>query len=241
MKKLAIIIPAFNEKENLSNLIKKIFYYLPSCNIYIIDDTKDKNQLPKIEKNSKIKYFLRKNKKGRGSAVLFGLKKAIKFKRYDYFIEMDADLSHRPVELKKNIKLLISKKYDLVIASRYLKKSKILNWPFKRTVLSKLSNFLAQLLLNINVSDYTNGYRFYSNRSARLISNKCGKIGDGFIILSEILLIISKKNYKIGETHSTFINRKRGESSVNLGLLLNSFWGLIKLFLIKINIYSPYN
>ena len=60
MKKLAIIIPAFNEKENLSNLIKKIFYYLPSCNIYIIDDTKDKNQLPKIEKNSKIKYFLRK-------------------------------------------------------------------------------------------------------------------------------------------------------------------------------------
>ena len=104
--------------------------------------------------------------------------------------------------------------YDLIIASRYLKKSKILNWPFSRTILSKLSNLLAKILLNIDVSDYTNGYRFYSKRSAKLITNKCGKIGDGFIILSEILLIISKKKYKIGETHSTFINRKRGESSV---------------------------
>ena len=94
--------------------------------------------------------------------------------------------------------------------------------------------------MNIDVSDYTNGYRFYSKRSAKLITNKCGKIGDGFIILSEILLIISKKKYKIGETHSTFINRKRGESSVNLKLILNSFWGLIKLFLIRINIYSPH-
>ncbi len=240
MKKFVIIVPAFNEKENLLNLTKKIFKYLPSCNIYIVDDTKDKSQLPKIQKSSKVKYFLRKNKKGRGSAIIFGLKKAIRSKRFDYFIEMDADLSHRPEELKKNIRLLIDKKFDLIIASRYLKKSKILNWPFSRTILSKLSNLLAKILLNIDVSDYTNGYRFYSKRSAKLITNKCGKIGDGFIILSEILLIISKKKYKIGETHSTFINRKRGESSVNLKLILNSFWGLIKLFLIRINIYSPH-
>ena len=241
MKKFAIIIPAFNERENLGNLTKKILKYLPECNIFIVDDTKDKSQLPRIKKNIKIKYFLRKNKKGRGSAILFGLKKAIKSKKFDFFIEMDADFSHRPSELKKNIRLLVNNEYDLLIASRYLKKSKIINWPIGRKILSKLSNLLARALLNIKVSDYTNGYRFYSRRSAKLIISKCGKIGDGFIILSEILLIISKNNYKIGEIYSTFINRKRGQSSVSFELIFNSLLGLLKLFLIRINIYSPYN
>jgi len=123
---------------------------------------------------------------------------------------------------------------DLLISSRYLEKSKIINWSIQRLIFSKLSNILASLLLNVGVTDYTNGFRIYSRRSVELIVRKCGKIGDGFIVLSEILLTIKLKKYKISELPTIFVNRKRGESSVNLKLIFQSLFGIIKLYLIKI-------
>ena len=78
---------------------------------------------------------------------------------------MDADFSHNPNELKRNIKFFNKQKLDLLISSRYLKKSKIINWSLSRKVLSFLSNFLAELLLSANLTDYTNGYRIYSKDS----------------------------------------------------------------------------
>ena len=148
---------------------------------------------------------------------------------------MDADFSHNPTELKKNIKLFIDNKSDLLIASRYLPKSKIFNWSFSRRIFSKLSNILAKIILKINVTDYTNGFRIYSKEATTLIVKKCGKIGDGFIVLSEILLILNINKFKIDEVSSVFVNRVRGESSVNLKLIVQSFLGLIKLFFIKRN------
>ena len=100
---------------------------------------------------------------------------------------------------------------------------------------SKLSNLLAGALLNVGVTDYTNGYRIYSRRSVKLITKKCGKIGDGFIVLSEILLMIKLNNFKINELPTIFVNRKRGQSSVNFKLIIQSLVGLIKLYFIKIN------
>ena len=146
---------------------------------------------------------------------------------------MDADFSHDPRELKRNIQLFNTSKSDLLIASRYLKKSKIKNWPIARKIFSKMSNLLAQSLLKINVSDYTNGFRIYSSRATKLILKKCGKIGDGFIILSEILVALHVNKFNINETHSIFVNRLRGESNVNFSLILNSLLGLIKLYLTK--------
>ena len=146
---------------------------------------------------------------------------------------MDADFSHRPSELKKNIKLFKKNKSDLLIASRYLKKSKILNWSLYRKILSKFSNILAEIILQVNISDYTNGFRIYSNSSVNLIIKKCGRIGDGFIVLSEILIVINANNLRINETDSIFVNRVRGESSVNFRLIYQSLLGLLKLFIIK--------
>jgi len=234
MEKLAIIIPTFNEKENIYLLTFTILKLLPKCTIYIIDDTKQKNYFLKFN-NKRIKYFLRKNKSGRGSAVLFGFKKALQAKKFNVFIEMDADFSHNPKELKKNLFYFKKKKLDLLISSRYLAKSKIINWTVFRRILSFLSNKLANFLLQINVSDYTNGFRIYSSRSIKLITKKCGNIGDGFIVLSEILLVIKSNGYKISEVPSVFVNRKRGESSVNLSLVLKSLIGLSRLFFIKLN------
>ncbi len=235
MKSIGIIIPAYNERENILKLIKKIRKNL-NCIIIIVDDSADLNT-QKILRKSKIrniKYYNRGKKSGRGSAVLFGFKKLLEIKKNtNCLIEMDADLSHSPSELKRNISFFYKNSLDLLIGSRYLQGSKIKNWPLSRRILSKFSNKLARTLLNVPVNDYTNGYRFYSKSAARTIILKCNKTGGGFIILSEIILILWKKNFKISEIKSIFRNRVRGESSVNLKLIIESFFGLVKLYLLK--------
>ncbi len=234
MSNIAIVIPTYKEKDNIFKLTNKILKLHPKTRIYVVDDTKDEN-LKKYFKSKKIKYFLRKKQKGRGSAVLYGLKKSLKNTTSKIFIEMDADFSHDPKELKSKILFFKKRNLDLLIASRYLEKSKIINWSLQRLLFSKLSNLLARYLLNVGVTDYTNGFRVYSRRSVKLITKKCGKIGDGFIVLSEILLMIKLNNFKIHELPTIFVNRKRGQSSVNFKLIIQSLVGLIKLYFIKIN------
>ena len=231
---IGIIIPTYNEKENIFKLSKKLIKLNSSVKIFIVDDTKNYNLKKYFKKNKKITYIYRKNKKGRGSAVIDGFKIAIKNKQIKIFVEMDADFSHKPEELKKNLNKFKKMNLDLLVSSRYLKTSKIFNWSFQRRIFSLLANFLARILLNVGVSDYTNGYRIYSKRALKIVISKCGKIGDGFIVLSEILLQLKMNNFKISETPSIFINRKRGESSVNFELIIQSFLGLLKLYLIKI-------
>jgi len=235
MKVINIIIPTYNEEDNIIRLIKNIKKFIPKALITIVDDSLNYRIGTLIKKNrfTKVKYFHRKNSKGRGSAVLFGLKKQFRNDENHIFIEMDADFSHSPNELNRNLNYFLKNKLDLLISSRYKKNSRIINWPLSRRIFSKLSNILARLVLKINVSDYTNGFRIYSNKSVKIILKKCGNIGDGFIILSEILLAINLNNLKIGEIHTNFINRLRGESSINLTLILSSFFGLFKLFLIQ--------
>ena len=233
MRNISIIIPTYKEKENIFKLTKKILSFYPKAIIFVVDDTENLNLKDRFKSNN-IKYFLRKNKKGRGSAVLYGLKKSLRYKSNSIFIEMDADFSHNPKELKRKIDFFIKNDLDLLISSRYLENSKIINWPIQRLVFSKLSNKLAQILLNVGVTDYTNGFRIYSRRSVELIVKKCGKIGDGFIVLSEILLTIKLNKFKIRELPTIFVNRRRGESSVNFKLIIQSLIGIVKLYFIKI-------
>jgi dolichol-phosphate mannosyltransferase len=232
MRNVAIIIPAYNEENNILKLIVKIKYLLPKSSIYIIDDSEG-NETNCIISKKKINYYHRKKKLGRGSAVLYGMKKAITVKKNNIFIEMDADFSHNPNELIKNINYFIKNNADLLISSRYLKKSRIINWPISRKVFSFLSNYLARIFLQIPISDYTNGFRIYSKKAVIKIIEDCGKIGDGFIILSEILLVLYLNKFRIFETSTTFVNRIRGESSVNLKLIFTSLIGLFKLFFNK--------
>ncbi len=233
MSKIAIIIPTFNEINNIEKLIRGIKKFFPKAIIFIVDDTN--NQKIKYLLNSKklkVNYFHRKNSSGRGSAVLYGLKKAIK-KKFDIYIEMDADYSHNPNELLRNIKYFKKKNLDLLIGSRYLPESKIINWDLSRKLLSASANFLVKTLLNIEINDFTNGFRFYSERSAKKIVKKCGNIGGGFIILSEIIVVLNNNNHKIDEVPTIFLNRKRGKSSVTLKLIIESLFGLFKLVIIK--------
>ena len=224
MKKIAIIIPTFNELDNIENLVKEILKNVPESKIFIVDDSNDKKIGDLLNlKNLNATYLHRENSKGRGSAVLHGLRNALKEDNFDIFIEMDADFSHDPTELRRNIEYFYNNNLDLLIASRYQKKSKIINWGINRRILSKLSNILARILLGVKLKDFTNGFRIYSKKATEIITEKCGNIGDGF-----------KNNFlKIDEIETIFVNRTRGESSVNLKLIIASLYGIFKLFFIK--------
>ena len=226
---IGIIIPAYNESIEVYNLIKLINKNLDIKHILIIDDTKN-SKIKEISSYFKnLIYINRNKKKGRGNAIIRGVKILMK-KNVDIIIEMDADFSHNPKEIRKNLELFKSKKIDLLISSRYLSKSKIINWPLKRKIFSRCANWLARILLNIKITDFTNGFRIYSKNTFKIITKNCGKIGDGFIVLSEIVYEIHRNNLKILETPTKFKNRIRGESSVNTKLIFDSLIGLINLY-----------
>ena len=234
MNNLLIIIPAYNEGKNLIELLKKIRSENENWSIIIVDDSEslETNKLIENYKEKKIYYIKRDLKMGRGSAVRFGFEYSKKNK-FDYVLEMDADLSHNPFEIKLLLNKLISKKHDLVIGSRYLKNSKIIGWPIKRRIFSKLSNFLAKCLFGFGLTDYTNGFRVY-NADAINELIKYPIENKGFMYLTETFTILKKKNFKISEQATVFINRKKGSSTLRLSEILRSLVGIIKLKLKKL-------
>ncbi len=235
MKNIGIIIPTYNEEENIERLVESIRSYIPNSEIFVVDDSINDSTKKIFENKSFVHYFNRGKKLGRGTAVIFGLEKALEKGFIDIFVEMDADFSHNPNELIEKIEYFKKNKVDMLIASRYTKNSEIKNWNIFRRVFSLSSNFLAKLLLKIPCTDYTNGFRFYSKRAAKKVVDECGKIGGGFIVLSEILVVMYSNNFKIDELSTIFVNRKRGESSVSFKLILSSLLGLIKLYYLKKN------
>ena len=231
-----IIIPCYNEGENINIILKKI----SECNIdnlivVIVDDSEVSFEKKINTQEFKVIYLNRNKKSGRGSAILFGMMHILNLGvSIGLIIEMDADMSHNPNELLNNIKYFKKNNLDLLISSRYLSDSKIINWPLKRKILSFSSNKLSKFLLKVPVSDYTNGYRIYSINSAKFIINNCGKIGDGYIMLSEILTVLYYNKFKIDEIPTTFINRVKGDSNVTIKEILLSLLGLYKIWKIKI-------
>jgi len=228
--KIGFILPCYNEFENLFILINQIKKKFKNHMIVVVDDSSTDEIKYRIKKYKNIKYFKRKTKSGRGSAVLFGMSKILKEKKIEHIVEMDTDLSSHPKELIRNLKFFNKEKLDLLIMSRYLHGSKIINWPLRRRIFSFLSNKLAYFLLRVKVSDYTMGYRIYSKKAVEYVVKNCGKVGDGFIVLSEILAELNYANFKINDIRTTFTNREKGSSSVNIKLIYQSLIGIFKIY-----------
>ncbi len=230
-KNTIIIIPVYNEELNIRNLIINLKKNYKDIFILVIDDSKNYltvNEFKKIN-YSRTKIIHRGKKKGRGSAVREGMKYAVK-KRFSSIIEMDGDFSHDPNEIKKMYKKFGINGLDLLIGSRYLKKSKIINWPKNRIIFSFCANILAKFLFKYSYSDYTNGYRIYKYKLIKKILSK-KQISTGFLYLTETLSIAIKYKFKIGEYPTTFRDRTKGTSSVNLINILKS---LMDIIIIKI-------
>ncbi|PIR79714.1 MAG: hypothetical protein COU25_03820, partial [Candidatus Levybacteria bacterium CG10_big_fil_rev_8_21_14_0_10_35_13] len=230
-KNIAVVIPSYNEVQNIPILLNGINKELIGASIVIVDDSS------KIE-NAKLKIFLNKyrnvklisrlKKSGRGSAVLEGFKEALRDENKKYIFEMDSDLAHDPKEFKRFINEINVFPYDLVIGSRYKSGGRIVNISKNRTILSRLINIFLYFWLGIKISDYTSGFRFYSRKAIEYILNT--KIqSKGFITLSEVVYKLSKANFKISEVPITWNYRIYGKSNVNLRELFNSLFFVLQL------------
>jgi glycosyltransferase involved in cell wall biosynthesis len=227
-----LVIPSFREHENIAELIVRARAALPGLRVLVVDDSPDLATVRAVEDLGLegVRVLHREGKGGRGSAVLRGIRELLR-EGCAPVLEMDADFSHPPDELAELERGLRERGLGLLIGSRYLPESRIENWPLARLLFSRFSNRLARLTLGVPVADYTNGYRAYSREAAECVAETCGRMGSGFIALSEILVNLHARGYRIGETPTVFVNRLRGESAVNLGELWTAAAGLLRIFL----------
>jgi dolichol-phosphate mannosyltransferase len=228
---IAIIVPAYNESENLKILLPGIRRAAPGAQIFVVDDSADKEHR-KLEnlvfrlKDPGIRIITRESKQGRGSAVMAGLREAFKDSRIKRFIEMDADLAHDPAEIPDFLKQ--ADETDLVIGSRYIEGSRITDWPLRRLIQSRMINFFLKYLLGLNITDYTNGYRMYSRRAVSELM-RTPPLERGFIALSEIAYILKKRDLRITEIPVTFTDRRYGRSNAGFSELMGSLFGVLRI------------
>ena len=222
-----IIIPTYNEFENITLLINEISNakaerLLPqNLDVLVVDDSSPDGTSEAVRNLSfDFVYVLdREKKEGLGKAYLEGFSWAIE-RRYEYVIEMDADFSHRILDLPKLI--YANAKIDLVIGSRWIKGGKILNWPFIRIFISKAGNFYARKVLKVSVRDMTSGFRRISVSALKEVDlSSIDSSGYGFQIEMVYLFIKSKKS--VSEVPITFIEREIGKSKMNSNIAFEAF------------------
>ncbi len=227
---IGFVLATYKEELNIKELVNSIVKNVEEAKIIIIDDTPERTIEGLVKNFKNIVYIHRGKKLGRGSAVLEGMREILRDNNIDIIIEIDTDLSHNPSEIPTNLKKFRNENLDLLISSRYIEDSKILNWSLNRKVMSILANFLAKKTLKVPVSDYTNGYRIYSKKAAKHLIENCGDIGDGFIILSEILVELYYSGFKISEIKTIWKNRVKGKSTVDLKEITASLIGLMRIY-----------
>ena len=216
MNKISVIIPTYNERENIETLLKILTAAFKFSEIIIVDDGSTDGTIDIIKKfklsNPNIMLIERGSKKGLGSA----LREGFLLSTSNYIITIDADLSHNPYEIPR----FLSKigEAHIIVGSRHLKNSKIKGWNAYRYFIHAIANLLGRILLMIKCSDITSGFRLYKKDSILNIIKYTKSKGFSFQI--EVLYIAKKLNYKICEVPITFINRKKGKSKFNLREML---------------------
>jgi len=227
---LAVIIPSYNESQNIEALVKSILDLGLNIKIIVVDDNSPDGTGEIVDRLASqyayVHIIHRDKKNGRGSACIAGFKYALGLD-VDYILEMDADFSHDPKAIPQLLeKMGIS---DVVIGSRYLKESRVINWGHYRPFFSHLANCYARFFLRIPITDYTNGYRCYSK--AILSNIDFNKINStGYIVLSEMAYQLYKKKARFAEIPITFVNRQRGVSNLNRKEIFSAFAAILRLW-----------
>lgn len=225
-----VIIPSYNERENIAALIERVTAVSPDIDVLVVDDDSPDGTsaiVREIEVKSSGRVFLlsRKGKGGRGSAVLAGFRFALE-RSYQTVFEMDADFSHLPEEIPRFLKAIAS--YDMVVGSRYLPGSEIHHWGWKRTFFSRWANRYARMVLRISLSDYTNGYRCYRRSAIEAVDQR--KIdATGYVVLSEVAYQLFRKGCSIGEVPTVFVNRRRGISNLSFHEIKEAFLSVLRI------------
>ena len=227
-----IIIPTYNEAENIEAVINKIFSFDDNNSVLVVDDNSPdgtSNIVNNLKKDNANKLFLiiRDKKDGLGSAYKEGFKWALE-KKYSYIFEMDADLSHDPTEINNLKRLLINKECDVAIGSRYLEGVSVVNWPLSRIFLSYFANIYVRIITSMPVKDSTSGFIGYSNEA--LSSLKINKIEfNGYAFQIEMKFKARALKYKIHEIPIIFKDRTKGNSKMNKSIIPEAIFGIIKM------------
>ena len=225
----AVIIPSYNESQNIEALVKSILSLGLNIKVIVVDDNSPDGTGEIVDRlasqDAHVHVLHRDKKNGRGSACIAGFKYALGLD-VDYILEMDADFSHDPKAIPEFLEKM--KGFDVVIGSRYLKESRIINWGPYRPIFSHFANLYARFFLRIPITDYTNGYRCYSKKILSDID--FSKINaTGYIVLSEMAYQLYKKGARFTETPITFVNRQRGLSNLTLKEIFSAFTAILRL------------
>lgn len=226
-----VIIPTYNERENIENIIRKVFSLDGGYDILIIDDGSPDGTAAIVKRlqqefPERLHMIERPGKLGLGTAYITGFKWSID-KGYDYTFEMDADFSHNPEDLPR-LYQACKDGADLAIGSRYCDGISVINWPIGRIIMSYYASVYVRTVLGMKVFDCTAGFKCYRNKVLRTIDlDKVEMKGYGFQI--EMKYTTYKLGFKITEVPIIFVNRKAGTSKMSGGIFGEAFWGVMKL------------
>lgn len=229
-QKIFIIIPTYNEAENIGDLIQAIFNLeIPGINLVIIDDNSTDGTgkiIDEISKNYPIIPIHRPKKLGLGSAYLNGFKISIK-QGADLVFEMDADFSHDPKDISRMIEA-INSGADVAIGSRRIQGGKVVGWNLWRKFCSNGAMFFSRLILGLKTRDVTAGYRCY--KRLVLESINLDKIkSNGYAFQEEMIYLCEKKGFLVKEVPVTFKDREKGKSKLNWKEIVHFFIIMLKL------------
>jgi dolichol-phosphate mannosyltransferase len=232
--RVLVIIPTYNEIENISQIIGAVLEQNENIEVLIVDDTSPDGtavvvkELQKLEK--RVHLIIRKEKKGLGRAYISGFTYALE-QGYDYIFEMDADFSHDPADLNKLLEA--AQNNDLVIGSRYIKGINVVNWPLSRLILSWGASLYVQTITRMNIKDPTGGFKCFHRRVLEAIH--FGDIlSDGYSFQVEMNYRTWCKKFKIKEIPIVFTDRREGQSKMSKKIIREAIYMVWKLRLMHI-------
>lgn len=229
--KSLIIIPTYNEKENVERMIDTVISLAKEFHVLFVDDNSPDGTADLIEKAIKKhpgRVFIEKRagKLGLGTAYIHGFKWSME-KDYDFVFEMDCDFSHNPEDLLRLHKEL-EQGYDLVIGSRYCRGGKVKNWPLKRILMSYFASVYVRLILLISIKDTTAGFKGYRLEVLKKI-NLDAVTFKGYAFQICMKYAVLRHGYKAKEIPITFVDRVHGDSKMSTGIFKEAFFGVWKM------------
>lgn len=226
-----VIIPTYNEKENIERMIRKVFSLAQPFHLLIVDDsspdgTADIVKLLMQEFPTNLFLEERKGKLGLGTAYIHGFQWALQ-RNYETIFEMDCDFSHNPEDLIRLREACLSGA-DVAIGSRYVKGGKIENWPKGRILMSYFASVYARIVLGLPIHDTTAGFKCYKRKVLERINfDEIKFVGYAFQI--EMKYIAYKLGFKVVEVPITFTDRTEGISKMSKGIFKEAFWGVLQM------------
>lgn len=231
-----IVLPTYNEKENLESIVREIFKVgIANLKIIVVDDNSPDGTGQIADQLAKelpqLSVLHRTKKEGLGRAYVAGFKQALSDPEVKHIFEMDADFSHQPKYLPDF--LAMAKEYDVVLGSRNISGGGVENWNWLRKFISGFANAMVRRILNIPIYDLTGGYKCWSRKVLEALDLDAVE-SSGYNFQIELTYKAYKKGFKIGETPIIFVERRAGASKFSGGIMLESLVNVIKLRFHKI-------